>query len=108
FAGLWVDSRYWEQAEKQLHGSDITLMKLGQSDVPGVNQWLGRHLRAGSAVGVDGHVLSLKAAHELQKALAGSNSKLDTDTDLLSAIWPDRPALPVAPVTEHEAPYATR
>jgi len=108
FAGLWVDSRYWEQAEKQLHGSNITLMKLGQSDVPGVNQWLGMHLRAGSAVGVDGHVLSLKAAHELQNALADSNSKLDTDTDLLSAIWPDRSALPVAPVTEHEAPYATR
>ncbi len=108
FAGLWVDSRYWEQAEKQLQASNITLMKLGQSDVPGVNQWLSTHLGSDSTVGVDGHVLSLKGANELRRALAGSNSTLDTDTDLLSAIWPDRPALPVAPVTEHAAPYATR
>lgn len=29
FAGLWVDSRYWVQADAQLAGSGITPMKVG-------------------------------------------------------------------------------
>lgn len=108
FAGIWVDSRYWEQAEHQLDGSGMTLMKLGQPDVPGVNKWLETHLSKNSIVGVDGDVLSLKSAHDLQDALARSGSTLKTDSDLLSAIWPDRPSLPGAPVVEHEPPFATR
>jgi len=28
FAGLWVDSRYWTQAEAQLAGSGVQLMKI--------------------------------------------------------------------------------
>ena len=28
FAGLWVDSRYWVQAEAQLAGSGVQLMKI--------------------------------------------------------------------------------
>src|SRR5690606_29049572 len=33
-AGLWTDSRYWEQAENELHGSGIDLMRAGVPDVP--------------------------------------------------------------------------
>ena len=48
FAGLWVDSRYWEQASLQLEGSGITLMKLGDPDVLGLNEWLCQQLEADS------------------------------------------------------------
>ena len=36
FAGLWVDSRYWVQAEAQLAGTGIQLMKMfgGQQSAP--------------------------------------------------------------------------
>ena len=36
FAGLWVDSRYWTQAEAQLSGTGIALMKMmgGQQTAP--------------------------------------------------------------------------
>ena len=108
FAGLWVDSRYWEQAEKQLSDSGMTPMKQGQDDVPSVNAWLEAHLANRQTVGVDGHVLSLKAAHELRQALTPSDSILKTDSDLLAAIWPDRPGLPAASVIEHSAPFAAR
>ncbi len=108
FAGIWVDSRYWEQAEKQLLGSGITLMKLGQAGVPSVNEWLKDNLAEQAVVGVDGHVLSLKTAKDLQDALGQSGATLRTDTDLLSAIWSDRPTLPRAPVVEHEPPFAVR
>lgn len=33
---------------------------------------------------------------------------MKTDSDLLAAIWPDRPGLPAAPVVEHSASFATR
>ncbi len=108
FAGIWVDSRYWEQAKKQLQGSGIRLMKLGHADVPGVNKWLEKHLPAGAVVGVDGHVLSLKSAKDLQESLACCQATLRTDTDLLSAIWSDRPALPQSAIVEHVAPFAVR
>ncbi len=108
FAGLWVDSRYWEQAEQQLLESGMTLMRSGHAQVPGVNEWLSANLARQAVVAVDGQVLSLKAAADLQRAVAGIDGKLLTDSDLLSAIWPDRPGLPTGRVEEHMAPFATR
>ncbi|AFK62302.1 Xaa-Pro aminopeptidase [Advenella kashmirensis WT001] len=51
FAGLWVDSRYWEQAEKQLDNSGLTLMKQGQADVPVSTHGLKRILQTGRSLG---------------------------------------------------------
>jgi Xaa-Pro aminopeptidase len=106
FAGLWVDSRYWVQAQAQLAGTGITLMKLGDPGVLPHIEWLGAHARAGDRVGVDGQVLALAGQRALTAALASPGATLDIGHDLLSAIWPDRPGLPAAPVREHRAPYA--
>ncbi|AOB30643.1 peptidase M24 [Bordetella sp. H567] len=46
FAGLWVDSRYWVQAEAQLAGTCVTLMKLGDPGVPAHPEWLRDHCGA--------------------------------------------------------------
>jgi len=58
FAGLWVDSRYWVQAEAQLTGTGIQLMKMfgGQQSAPHID-WLAQNVPAGATVGVDGAVL---------------------------------------------------
>jgi Xaa-Pro aminopeptidase len=55
FAGVWADSRYWEQATKELAGSGIELVKLqpGQS---GPLEWLAEQAKADSVVAVDGAV----------------------------------------------------
>src|SRR5690606_9622829 len=34
FAGLWVDSRYWVQAEAQLAGTGVQLMKIATPSTP--------------------------------------------------------------------------
>ncbi|MDO5120820.1 MAG: aminopeptidase P family N-terminal domain-containing protein, partial [Erysipelotrichaceae bacterium] len=34
FAGLWTDGRYFTQAEKQLAGTCVTLMRMRQEGVP--------------------------------------------------------------------------
>ncbi|ARP91283.1 Xaa-Pro aminopeptidase [Bordetella genomosp. 9] len=106
FAGLWVDSRYWVQAQAQLAGTCIALMKLGEPGVPSHVDWLGANVPAGGRVGVDGQVLSLAGHRALSAALEPAKAALDTAHDLLADIWPDRPGLPAAPVREHRAPYA--
>ncbi|SHF41234.1 Xaa-Pro aminopeptidase [Modicisalibacter ilicicola DSM 19980] len=104
-AGLWVDSRYWVQAEEQLAGSGITLMKLqpGQAQAP--MQWLAGELPAGATLGFDASVVSLANARQLEEVLAPKGIALRGDIDLLDAIWPGRPALPEAPVFEHPVAY---
>ncbi|WP_118184924.1 aminopeptidase P family protein [Paraburkholderia phosphatilytica] len=107
FAGLWVDSRYWTQAEAQLAGTGVQLMKMlgGQQTQPHV-EWLAENVPSGGTVGVDGAVLGLAAARALDAALTARGVKLRTDVDLLDTIWPQRPTLPVETVYEHVAPHA--
>lgn len=106
FAGLWADSRYWEQAQHELAGSGIELMKLlpGQ---PGALEWLGEHVRQQGAVAVDGAVMALASARQLQERLKGREVRLLTHLDLLGQVWDGRPALPGNPVYQHLPPHAT-
>ncbi|AOK58099.1 aminopeptidase P family protein [Burkholderia ubonensis] len=107
FAGLWVDSRYWVQADAELAGSGVQLMKMtgGQQSAPHVD-WLAQNVPSGATVGVDGAVLGMAAARALSGALSARGIALRTDLDLLDAIWPERPGLPDDAVFEHAAPQA--
>ncbi|MEQ6289482.1 aminopeptidase P family protein [Vogesella sp. GCM10023246] len=107
FAGLWADSRYWVQAEQELAGSGIQLMKIQTLASTQHLDWLAANLAAGSTLAVDGDVLGLAAARALQAALAGAGVHLRTDLDLLQQVWAERPALPAAAVYAHLAPYAS-
>ncbi|MCO4883171.1 aminopeptidase P family protein [Paraburkholderia caribensis] len=108
FAGLWVDSRYWVQAEAQLTGTGVQLMKMfgGQQSAPHID-WLAQNVPAGATVGVDGAVLGVAAARALTDALKARGVELRTDLDLLDTVWPQRPSLPTAAVYEHVAPHAS-
>ena len=108
FAGLWVDTRYWVQAEHELAGSGIALMKIAAAGSTDHIDWLAANLKSGQCVGVDGMVLGLATARQLNQTLSAQQIKLTTYIDLLSAAWPDRPSLPTQPVYEHQAPYAVQ
>lgn len=101
FAGLWTDSRYFEQAERQLDGSGITLMRLGQPEVPGHLEWLGQNLHEGQQLAVDGTCLSVTACRKLQSTLQLHGATLRTNLDLPGRVWADRPALPEAAIYLH-------
>ncbi|WP_085619472.1 MULTISPECIES: aminopeptidase P family protein [unclassified Pseudomonas] len=106
FAGLWVDSRYWEQAEHELAGSGIELMKLLPGK-PGALEWLGDNVEINGSVAVDGAVMALASARQLGDRLKARGARLVTDKDLLSQVWEGRPALPGNPVYQHLPPHAT-
>jgi Xaa-Pro aminopeptidase len=105
-AAVFADSRYWTQAEAELAGSGIELVKIPTGAATHHVDWLVANLKRGDIVGVDGDVLGLASAYYLRAALDQAGIRLDTAVDLLSEVWPDRPALPSAPVYEHLAPQA--
>ena len=105
-AALFADSRYWQQAEAQLVGSGIDLVKIPTGAATHHIGWLVDRLSRGQTVRVDGQVLGLAAAQQLGAALAAAGIDLRTDTDLLSEVWPDRVGLPSAPVYAHTGPEA--
>jgi len=106
FAGLWADSRYWEQADKELAGSGIQLMKLLPGN-PGALEWLGDNIRVAGTVAVDGAVMALASARQLEERLKARDIRLATDRDLLADVWDGRPTLPGNPVYQHLPPHAT-
>lgn len=108
FAGLWVDTRYWVQAQQDLEGTGIALMKINAASATDHLDWLGSHLHAGQTVSVDGMVLSLAAAQQLQQTLAARQIALRLNLDVTDAAWPDRPSLPTQPMFEHLAPFAVQ
>ena len=100
FAGLWVDSRYWVQAEAELSGSQVTLMKIGVASDPAHTDWLAAHLPRGAVVAVDGRALGLSARDALLERLNAGAIALKLDLDLPGQCWPQRPELPRAPVRD--------
>ena len=107
-AALFADSRYWEQAEAELAGTGIDLVKIATGTATTFIDWLAGRVPAGETVAVDGQVLGLGLGGQLQRALGAAGVVLRTDLDLLDAIWPDRPALPAQPVYEHLPPMAAQ
>ena len=106
WAGLWTDGRYWAQAEAQLFGSGISLMKIaGASQQPHI-EWLADNLQAEQTVAIDGAVLGWSISRQMLEAFEEKRIQLRTDLDLLDEVWTDRPALPDAPIYEHPAPFA--
>ncbi|NVZ26420.1 aminopeptidase P family protein [Pseudomonas gingeri] len=106
FAGVWADSRYWEQATKELSGSGIELVKL-QPGQPGPLDWLAEQTPEGGVVAVDGAVMALASARTLGDKLQARGARLRTDIDLLQQVWEDRPVLPNQPIYQHLPPQAT-
>lgn len=106
FAGLWADSRYWEQAENELAGSGIQLMKLRPGQ-PGPLDWLADEVPDEGAVAVDGSVMAVASARQLQERLKSRNIRLLTHLDLPGSVWSERPSLPCHPVYQHLPPQAS-
>ena len=107
FAGLWTDSRYFGQAERELAGSGIGLMKLSVPHTPEQLQWLREHVHAGERVACAADMLSLAAARALRRVLDERGAEL-LGEDLPGAIWTGRPGLPGARIFEHPPEYAIR
>jgi Xaa-Pro aminopeptidase len=105
-AAVFADSRYWTQAEAELAGTTVELVKIPTGAATHPIDWLAATLSPGQTLAVDAAVLGLAAAQMLAGALQRHGIGLRTDLDLMAEAWPERPGLPAAPVREHLAPHA--
>jgi Xaa-Pro aminopeptidase len=111
-AAVFTDSRYWEQAEPELKGTSVDLVKLEGPAVPAYVQWLLEQAGQRSAdsedvLAVDGAVTGLAMTQMLDEALKAHGWKLHTRDDVVDGIWPGRPGLPAGAVYEHILPHAS-
>ena len=93
-AGIWTDSRYFIQAEKQLNGSGIKLHKLRVDGAVDYPEWLSEKLTLGNSVGIDSFCTSVGNMKHLKEVLEVKKIEVLEKSDLLGDIWLDRPALP--------------
>ncbi|CAG9470896.1 aminopeptidase P family protein [Campylobacter upsaliensis] len=96
-AYLWVDGRYWLQAQKQLEGSGVVLQKQDKENT--FQNWLKKNLKQGQILGSDFAVLNLALKKELEGFCTLKHC------DLIALMWSDRPSLPKAQIYAHEKAY---
>lgn len=96
---LWVDSRYFIQAQQQIEGSGFVMMKVDTPSYPDPYTYLKEHLDNGAKVGFDETTLTVFAKAALEQTFADS-LVLVPQADLLDRIWLDRPAVPSQPVVD--------
>ena len=95
FAGLWTDGRFFTQAEQELKGSGIKLMRMAQEGVPNPIPFLIAETPKNGVVGYDGNVVSASLTLQLQQSLKHKNAKLHINDDLVGKVWGDeRPHMP--------------
>lgn len=88
FAGLWTDGRYFLQAEKQLQGSGISLIRINQPGVLSIREYLTENLEPESTIAFDGRVVDADFGMSLE-----TDYNIKFDLDLVGEIWKERPAL---------------
>lgn len=98
--GLWTDSRYYLQAEKQLRASSIELFKQGTPGVPDYVSYLTYILPSGSVVGVDGFTLSYGKYKEMRRELDAFDIRINYKVDFHEDVFAPRESLPLNEVTE--------
>lgn len=96
-AGLWTDSRYFLQADRQLKNSGIELYKEMLPETPTIPAFLSANLNHGDTVGIDGEVFSVEEVRQLEKLLLKNNIFVKNISDPMNSIWADRPAMPEEP-----------
>lgn len=105
-ARLWTDGRYFIQAAKQLAGSTVELMKMGEPGVPKMNDYIEESLAAGETLGFDGRVVSVGEGQEYAAIAGRKAAKIQYQVDLIDEIWEDRPTLSKEPAFDLDLKYA--
>lgn len=105
-AKLWVDGRYFIQAAEQIAGTTVEMMKMSESGVPTIEEYLADTLKEGGCIGFDGRVIAMEDGLAYEKIAAEKSGKVIYDCDLVDEIWKERPALSEEPAWLLEQKYA--
>ena len=100
-AGLWTDTRYFIQAEKQLAGTGIVLHKTRVPDEVLIPEWLSMqdfdYDEEGPVIAVDGLATNVGEVDSIAEAFSG-RVRIVSAPDFLSPLWHGRPVIPATPI----------
>ena len=96
-SAVWADGRYFVQAEKEIAGTEIQLMKMGEPGVPTVEEYCAKVVPEGGKLGLCGLTASCALVNGVKKALEPKHAAIKT-LFLEDELWTEgRPALPATP-----------
>ena len=97
-SAVWADGRYFVQAEKEIAGTEIQLMRMGEPGVPTAEEYCGKVLPEGGTLGLCGLTANCALVNNLKKALEPKHGSIKT-LFLEDELWVEgRPARPATPV----------
>ncbi len=105
---LWTDGRYFIQAEKELNGSGIKLMKMNIPGYPSLIEWIKNNVKEGKTLAFDGSTISTNEYKNYQELSKKNGFNIKMDRDLLNEIWSNRPELSKEKIFIHDAKYCGR
>lgn len=92
-ANLWVDGRYFIQAEKQLENTGIIQRNMGEPGVPTIEEYILGKVGEGEVLAFDGRVVSYNAGKNYAEKLGAKGASISTEEDIPGMLWTDRPAM---------------
>ena len=95
-AGLWTDTRYFIQANRQLEGTGIVLHKMRVPEQVPIPQWIASLGIDEPCIAIDGLCQTMEAVRNLRESVPGA--VIYPIPDLLDALWENRPAIPTSPI----------
>ena len=96
-SAVWADGRYFVQAEKEIAGTEIQLMRMGEPGVPTAEEYCGKMLPEGGTLGLCGLTANCALVNSLKKELEPKHGSIKT-LFLEDELWVEgRPARPATP-----------
>lgn len=95
---LWTDGRYFVQAQKELEGTGICLMKSAQQGVPTLEEYLKSHLKDGMKLGMYGFCVNASLGKRLEKIMEEKRGGIVYQSDLTEQVFMDRPEDSAEPI----------
>ena len=90
-AFLWTDGRYFIQAEQELEGSTVKLMKQGLKGVPTIVEFLDSNMKEEDVLAFDGRLINVSTYKRYSETLlSDTNNRHIYDVDIVGELWPDR------------------
>lgn len=105
-AYLWTDGRYFIQAEKELRGTGISLMKMRTSGYPTIEEWIKQNIKEEETLGFDGKLFSVNQYKSFLHIANQNKFRLNMNNDLLEEVWVTRSELPKNKIFIHEEVYS--
>ena len=96
-SAVWAAGRYFVQAEKEIAGTEIQLMRMGEPGVPTAEEYCGKVLPEGGTLGLCGLTANCALVNSLKKELEPKHGSIKT-LILEDELWVEgRPASPATP-----------